>query len=131
MSVSYAFAYHIDHGEFEEMVQLFTEDGVFDRVGQVLEGQEQIRQAMRDRPKMTTRHVFTNFHFHEIAPDNVVATAYCMSFHGMGESDNGPIVYGTTNGRLLEFRERYQNQGGGWKLAEHRAQAIFVPQVWP
>jgi hypothetical protein len=131
MQVSYAFAYHIDHGEFEELIQLWVPDGAFDRVGQVLRGHEELRAAMRDRPNMTTRHVFTNFHFHRIEPDEAEATAYCMSYHALVPFEGEPVIYGTTQGRLLEFRERYVRTAEGWKFAEHNGHAVFRPEVWP
>ena len=129
--VTHAFAYHIDHGEFEEVVNLWTPDGVFDRLGEVLQGQEAIRTAMRDRPKVTTRHVFTNFHFHRIEEDEAEATVLCMSFHSLEPFDGKPLVYGTAQGRLIEFRERYVRTADGWKFAEHNGQVVFMPEVWP
>jgi hypothetical protein len=57
-----AFAFYLDNGAFESMIGLFTPDGLFDRAGIVHRGQDEMREGMAERPKVTTRHLLTNFH---------------------------------------------------------------------
>jgi ketosteroid isomerase-like protein len=126
-----AFAYDIDHGEFDALVDLFTEDGVFDRAGPVHRGRAELREAMQARPNVTTRHLVTNVHFLSVGPDEAEGTATFLTFHGHGELGDEPLVYGTAQGRLLELRDTYRRTDEGWKFATRIATPIFVPEVWP
>lgn len=132
--LSHAFAHHIDHGEFEEMIALFTPDGVFDRAGLVHHGHDELRAAMAERPKVVTRHVLSNFHFPRIDADEAEGRIYCMSYHsfdGAGAPDAWPVVYATASGRLLEFWDTYRRTEDGWRIASRVAKPILVPEVWP
>jgi hypothetical protein len=130
--LSYAFAHHIDHGEFEDMIQLFTEDGVFDRAGPVHRGHGELREAMVNRHNATTRHLMTNFHFTSVGPDEAEGVVYSITYHAHEAFDGTkPLVYGTTNGRLLELHDRYRRTDDGWRFAERIAVPVFVPEVWP
>lgn len=132
LALNAAFAYHIDHGEFEELVQLFTPDGVFDRAGLVHRGHDELRAGMQARPDVTTRHLLTNFHFTSIGPDTAAGVVYCLTYHAHGSLDGrGPLVYGTTHGRLLDLRDRYERTDQGWRFAERIAVPVLVPEVWP
>jgi hypothetical protein len=131
-ALSHAFAYHIDHGEFSDLVDLFTEDGIFDRAGPVHRGRAELTEAMQARPNMTTRHVMTNFHFTEVETDRAAGVVYCLTHHAHGTLDGPePLVYGTVQGRLLELHDRYERTDEGWRFAERRAIPVFVPEVWP
>jgi hypothetical protein len=129
--LSYAFAYHIDHGEFEEMIALFTEDGVFDRAGLVHRGHDELREGMRERPPITTRHVMTNFYFDTVGPDVATGTVYVMTYHAHGSYSGEAMVYGTEHGRLMELRDEYRLTVDGWRIASRIGTPIFVPKVWP
>jgi hypothetical protein len=126
-ALSYAFAFHIDHGQFEELVQLFTEDGVLDRAGPVHRGHEELREAMRARGDVTTRHLMTNFHFTAIGADEASGVVQAFVYHGEGSFDgSAPLVYGATQGRLVELRDRYRLTDAGWRFAERVATPVFV-----
>jgi ketosteroid isomerase-like protein len=131
-ALSYAFAYNIDHGDFTALVDLFTEDGVFHSGGQVVRGQAELRVAMQARPNTTLRHVMTNFHFTNLTADEAVGVVYCITHHANGDWDgSGPLVYGTTQGRFIDLRDRYRRTDDGWRFAERIAVPVFQPEVWP
>lgn len=77
-----AFVYFMDNGEFDSMIRLFTSDAVFDRAGIVHHGHEEMRQGMRDRPKVTTRHLLTNFYLTKADDDSAEAVVCAMVYHG-------------------------------------------------
>lgn len=129
--LSYAFAYHIDRGEFEDVIALFTPDCLFDRAGLVHRGHDEIREGMRERPDVTTRHLMTNFHFDSVGADEATAVVYAMTYHAMGTSEDEPLVYATDNGRLLDMRDRYVRTTDGWRIASRIARAVLKPEVWP
>lgn len=125
------FAYYVDAGEFESMIGLFTPEAVFDRAGNVHHGHDEIRQGMRERPKATTRHLLTNFHFTNVGPDSAEAVVCSMVYHGPPSVSGEPVVYATDNGRVMEFHDKYTKTLDGWRISERIARAIFTPKVWP
>ena len=127
----YRFARHLDSGDFESMIALFTEDGVFDRVGQLLRGHDGIRAAFRERPVgITTRHVVTNVHFLEVQANRAEAHVYNLSFHALGDEREGPLAYATENARFIDFHDHYERTDDGWRFASRQTRVIFVPGDW-
>ena len=125
------FVYYMDAGDFESMIGLFTPDATFDRTGNVHHGHEELREGMRQRPKATTRHLLSNFHFTDITPDSAQGVVCSMVYHGPLSEDGGPVVYATQNGRVVEFHDRYTRSPDGWRISSRIARAIFTPEVWP
>jgi hypothetical protein len=126
-----AFAYFMDNGEFDSMIELFTPDGVFDRAGIVHHGHESLREGMRERPKITTRHLLTNFHLTSVGDDSAEAVVCAMVYHGPLPQDGEAVVYATDNGRVIEFHDKYTKTSSGWRISSRIARAIFTPKVWP
>lgn len=131
IQLNYAFAHHIDTGQFEGLIALFTEDGIFDRAGLVHHGHDELREGMAQRPPITTRHILTNFYFETVTPDLVTGTVYCITHHAHGVFDGQPLVYGTTHGRMLDMRDEYRQTPDGWRFAKRVAVPVLVPEVWP
>jgi ketosteroid isomerase-like protein len=123
-----SFAYFMDHGEFEAMLELFTADALFDRAGNIHRGHEEIRDAMRVRPKMTARHQLTNFHFFDVTDDSAEAVVCAMVYHGPPQDDGKPAEYEITECRLMEFRDSYRRTADGWRIASRAGTAILVPR---
>lgn len=127
----YRFAYLIDSGDFEGMISLFSHDGIFDRVGQVLRGHEEMRRAFESRPRVTSRHCVTNIHFLNVQIDRAEAHVYNMSYHALGDWADKPLVYATQNGRCIDFHDHFLLTSDGWRFASRTARVIFIPQDWP
>lgn len=126
----YRFAYLLDLGDFEGMVSLFSHDGMFDRVGQVLRGQDEIRAAYQVRPKVTSRHCVTNIYFLDVHADRAEAHVYNMSYHALGVSPDKPLVYATQNGRCIDFHDHFLLTSDGWRFASRTARVIFLSPDW-
>jgi 3-phenylpropionate/cinnamic acid dioxygenase small subunit len=126
-----AFAFYLDNGAFESMIGLFTPDGLFDRAGTVHRGQDEMREGMAERPKVTTRHLLTNFHLTSIDDDTAEAVVCAMVYHGPVAENGEAVVYATDNGRVIEFRDRYVKTVDGWRISSRIARPIFTPKVWP
>jgi hypothetical protein len=126
-----AFAFHMDNGDFESMIRLFMPDALFDRAGIVHRGHDQLREGMADRPKLTTRHLLTNFHLTSVDDDTAEAVVCAMVYHGPIMENGEPVVYATDNGRVIEFHDRYVKTVDGWRIASRIARPIFTPKVWP
>jgi hypothetical protein len=129
--LSQRFAYFLDNNDFDNMISLFTPDGVFDRGGAPLRGHEAIRTVMRERPALTTRHLLTNFYFPQVTADSATGVVGSLVFHGPVAEVEGPVQYATEHGRVLEFHDRYAHTQEGWRLESRRVRPIFQPKVWP
>jgi ketosteroid isomerase-like protein len=129
--LNYASAYYMDNGEFEDMIELFTPDALFDRAGLVHHGHEEIRQAMRERPAMTTRHLLANLHYTDVTPDSAAGVVSAITYHGILAEDGEPVPYATRNGRVLDFCDTYVRTGDCWKIASRVARVVFTPEDWP
>lgn len=129
--LNYASAYFMDNGEFEKMIELFTPDALFDRAGTVHHGHDEIRQGMRERPAMTTRHLLANIHYLEVTADTAQAVTTAITFHGPAAENSDPVPYATTNGRVLDFHDTYARVDGEWKIASRVAHVVFTPEDWP
>jgi hypothetical protein len=129
--LNYASAYFMDHGEFEAMINLFTPDAVFDRVGTVHHGHDEIRQGMAERPPMTTRHLLVNMYYPEVSADSAVGVISAITYHGVASPDGEAVGYATQNGRAIDFRDSYVRVDGVWKIASRAARVVFTPSDWP
>jgi hypothetical protein len=127
----YASAYFMDNGEFEKMIELFTPDALFDRAGTVHHGHDEIRQGMRERPPMTTRHLLANIHYLNVTEDHAEAVTSAITFHGPVAENGKPVPYATTNGRVLDFHDTYTHVNGEWKISSRVAHVVFTPDDWP
>jgi ketosteroid isomerase-like protein len=122
-----AFAHAIDHLNYDQLVLLFTEDGIFDRVGQVLTGRDAIREAMQNRHALLTRHVCTNIHFSDVDRDDAKATLYVANFVGTSNEGLPPVSYELPQPALLEFDDVYRRSKDGWRIAHRTARVIIMP----
>jgi hypothetical protein len=125
------FIHHLDQNEFESMIALCTPDCVFDRAGSVHSGHEEIRQAMAERPKATTRHLLANFFFHNVTHDSAQGVVTANVYHGPPAENGEPVNYATEQGRVVEFTDKYVRTADGWRVASRIARPILAPKVWP
>lgn len=128
IALSHAFAYHLDHKEYEALAGLFTPNGVFIRTGVRLEGPEQILSTMSQRPgEQFTRHVTTNFHFTHVDDSLAKAVVYNVSFFSFPESKL-PLDYAPEQVMLLDFSDTYTRTPQGWRFLERDARALLIPK---
>ena len=67
-------AWHIDHGEFDEVAGLFTEDALFVTGPVELRGRKQIRQRYTSRTgARSTRHIYSGLRLSDVDPGSVRA----------------------------------------------------------
>jgi hypothetical protein len=124
--LSYAFAYHMDHREYEALAALFAPDGVFERHGTQLRGPAEITKALRGRPSdQFTRHVTTNFHFTSIGPEEAGATLVNLSWFSF-QAERLPIAFDPSQAILLDFYDRYRLTADGWRFSERITRMVFV-----
>jgi hypothetical protein len=123
--LSFEFGYFIDQRLYTRAAELFTTDGVFDRLGQILTGRNAIVAALDTRSAdLMTRHLSGNIVFTELAVEQARAVVYIELFSGRNDQQGKPADYQTT---LVECRDLYRRTPEGWRFAERVARKIFVP----
>jgi hypothetical protein len=123
------FSHYIDSGRYQELALLFTEDGIFDRVGQVLNGRDAILEAMRNRHSFLTRHMVSNVLFTHIDAQEARATMYVANFVGHGGKAQLPVGFALPEPAILEFDDTYRRTADGWRIAHRIARVIMKSDV--
>ena len=122
-----SFSHFIDHRRYDELVALFSEDGSFDRVGQILQGRAAILEAMHNRHPLLTRHCITNLLFTRVTADEAEATMYCANFVGESGPEGQEVGYALPQPAFLEFDDLYRRTPEGWRIAKRVARVIIKP----
>lgn len=129
--LTHDFIYYLDTADFEPMIALLTPDAVLDRAGNVHRGHDEVREAMAQRPQSTTRHLLSNFHYRNVTADSAEGVVCALVFHGPPSENGETVNYGTEQGRVIEFTDKYVRTPDGWRIASRIAHPIFAPKVWP
>jgi len=112
------FANHLDARRHDAVPELFTEDGVLDRMGAVFAGRDGLAQFLAARPAdAVTRHLCTNIrvHFDAADPDAATGSCYVLFFRGAPEQ-GGARALGPPS--VVEYHDRYQRTPRGWRIRE-------------
>ena len=128
ITLSHAFAYHLDQRDYRALADLFAVDGVWIRHNVRLEGREQIIAAMNQRPKeQFTRHVTAGFHFTQVNETTARSVAYNMSYFSFNASSL-PAPYVPEKAMLLDFVDVYTKTSDGWRFQQRDTQMILIPE---
>lgn len=128
VALSHAWAYHIDHKQYDELARLFVPDGVFMRTGVRLEGRPAILAAMRARPvEQFTRHITTNWHFTAVEADCASAVSYNQSYYAFLPGAP-PFAYAPERMMLLDFIDEYVRTPQGWRFRLRDARPVLIPE---
>lgn len=109
-----------DAGEADAFAALYSEDGVFDRLGQLIEGRAALRQIIAGRPPGTwTKHVCSGI---EISVDDDGRGA-----SGVVDLDMQRGVAGSDEVQQLRavYHDRYALTDQGWRIRLRRV--VLVP----
>jgi hypothetical protein len=128
MALSNAFAYHMDHKNYDALAELFVPRGVFVRTGIRLEGRPQILSALSKRPAdQFTRHITSNHYFTHMDDERANAVCYNLSYFAF-DSGKLPMAYDPQRVFVLDFVDVYVNTGVGWRFLERDARAVMIPE---
>ncbi|MBN9427192.1 MAG: nuclear transport factor 2 family protein [Burkholderiales bacterium] len=121
-----AFAIHVDFGQAQACADLFTEDGTFERKGEILRGREEILAAQRARPPgLRTRHFCQPTWVTVIDESNAEGITYFANYRHEADAPlSGPAPL-TGPGVVGEFHDRFVLTPQGWRIASRRAKAAF------
>lgn len=101
-----------DAWQAEELAQLFTPDGVFDRLGVCFEGREAIREFIAHRPRdFWQRHHSSDFEF-ALSDDGRKATGQLKLVLERGKQGQTQIE----ETLHAQYTDRYVLSTEGWKI---------------
>lgn len=120
-----AFAYHLDHNEIDQLVDLFTEDAVYTMGPRRSVGRSIIQQRFEQRiaggPR-TSRHLYSGLRVSVEAEDLARATSVWMSFAQDGEPPLTPAVPFL----VADMEDIYvRSQDGKWRFKERHIHKVF------
>ena len=116
-------AWHIDHGEFDEVAGLFTEDARFVTGPVELRGRQQIRQryTARTGPR-STRHMYSGLRLSDAGPGSVRArsTWACYAANQPAPVDEAVLYL------VADFDDVLARCADGrWRISERRIIPVF------
>lgn len=120
-----AFTYHLDHGEVDALVALFTEDAVYTHGPRCSNGRAEIAALLRRRSAAgprTARHIYSGLRFTIESTRRATGTSVCLSF----AADGLPPLPATPF-LVADFEDVYAcGDDGRWRFAARRIERIFV-----
>ena len=115
-----------DTRKFDELANLFTPDGVWLRLGEALEGRENIRKEMEARPAgVLVQQVLSNVLVTVIDADHAEAISYKSIYrHEEGETLDKPVAL---NGPkwVSVYTEKLDRTDEGWRIARKVGVTLF------
>jgi hypothetical protein len=114
------FAVLNDAGDYEQLVDLFTEDGVFCRPSapaDELKGKAAILQAFLSRPPRLSRHFVCNTEVTVISATQATASSYILLISAPGVEEPAIAV---TPHLIGQFQDCLTLQDGRWRFQERR-----------
>ena len=119
---------HLDECRYEAMVALLAKDAIWRRQGKVLQGPEQVQQALQQRsPTMKIAHIITNLVFDECETQRCTIRGYMLVIrHEPGGPVQGPCpLQGIESIRNVHIQMK--QIAGRWAIAELSAEdTIFA-----
>lgn len=121
------FANHIDARRYGAWLDLFTEDGVLDRMGTRVSGRAELQRFLEARPAtVATCHLCTNVRVERTSDDEATGFCYVLFFTGVpGEAGTPATAAGAPS--VVTYHDRYRRTPAGWRIAERRIQMAMKP----
>ena len=117
-------AWHVDHGEIDDLVELFTEDARFEpQPGAELHGRPRIRQRYTTRigPR-TTRHVYSGLRLEVVSPAWVRATSTWVTY---AANETAPVHDATTY-QVADFHDLFTRcPDRRWRICDRTIVSVF------
>jgi ketosteroid isomerase-like protein len=117
-------AWHVDHGEIDELVELFTEDARFEpQPGVELHGRPRIRQRYTTRAgPRTTRHVYSGLRLDVVGPVWVRATSTWVTY---AANEPAPVRSAVTY-QVADFHDLFTCcPDRRWRICDRTIVSIF------
>ena len=126
------FCLYSDTRQYDKLVNLFTPDGVWHRLGEALAGHEMLRTAMEARPvEALSRHVVTNVLVTVIDADHADVISYKSIYrHEEGEMLAKPVPL---NGPkwVSVYTDEMVRTDDGWRIKRKEGTTLFEREPVP
>jgi hypothetical protein len=116
----------LDDQRYEELLDLFTEDGQWLRKGTWCKGREEILRSLSIRSTThLIRHVITNSYVERWTENSALLVSYMTSYKSDTGSDAGgaPVINGASN--LFKTQTELLLQNNGWRIAKQSSTVEF------
>lgn len=121
------FANHIDARRYGAWLDLFTEDGVLDRMGTRMCGHAELKRFLDARPAtVATCHLCTNIRVERASHDDATGFCYVLFFSGVAGEPGAPATAAGAPSVVI-YRDRYRRTAAGWRIAERRIEMAMKP----
>jgi len=124
-NLQHAYGYYVDRRMWDDVVDLFTDDGVIEIGGQVYRGKSGVRQAMELMGPEGLTDGIMNDHLPfdtivEVMPGGLEAFARGTELAMIGDANAG-----TARWKVSVFRNRFIRENGLWKIREMRITPVM------
>lgn len=117
---------YLDEKRYQELAELFADDGSWTRLNVELVGKGNILEAMRERDDWLTAHLVTNVCVDIIDDVHANTTQYITLYRHEGwEESKGPAPVVLPLG-VLRHRDQLVCINGEWKFQRKTSRAIMV-----
>lgn len=124
------FGYHLDHGNVDEFLALFTDDVLYSNVARTLSGKAEMEEFFRNRAagNRVSRHVFSGLRI-EFADQNLArAGSVGVTFAGSGSLPIRPAEPFV----VADLNDVYRRlPDGKWQFCERHITPIFMSESIP
>jgi hypothetical protein len=121
-----AFVHHLDHGEIDALVGLFTEQALYTHGGRRSAGRAEIRQLFERRAAAgtrTVRHLQSGLRLLLDSADRARGSSVCLTFVHEGP----PPAPQATPHLVADFIDTYErDESGRWRIAQRHIERLFV-----
>jgi 3-phenylpropionate/cinnamic acid dioxygenase small subunit len=117
-----------DHGPYDQIAELFTEDGEFDRDGTVVSGREALRDLYAERPaSLMTRHMVSNVIVTMVSEREATSQAYATVYRYRSSEAAKPVPPVVCHGpeSVAEYQDHLVRTPEGWKLRRRVLRTII------
>jgi 3-phenylpropionate/cinnamic acid dioxygenase small subunit len=119
------FAHHLDARRYDAVLDLFTDEGTFERLGTIFTGREEISRFLQARPvDMVTRHLCTNIRIVLQSTDQATGVCYVLFLSGKARPD-GELPVTPSLPAVVEYHDAFSRTNAGWRIAERRVRPVF------
>lgn len=116
----------LDEKRYQELANLFAEDGVWVRLGKELKGSKAIIAAMQEREDWLTAHLLSNVQIDIVDADTAETCQYITLYRIEGhKSEGGPANVAPPMG-ILRHRDTLIRVEGQWKFKRKTSRAVMV-----
>ena len=124
------FGYHLDNGNVDEFLALFTDDILYSNTARILSGKAEMEAFFRNRAAggRVSRHIYSGLRLSFKSATLAHSTSIWLTFAGSGTipiSPADPFV-------VADINDVYRLDGDGmWRFAERHIKQVFVNKSIP